>query len=168
MYTINCLLCMAALLCLSACPGEEDTTDTNRTTSPASDPAVSNETDHSDELGTEHGDNPCSAEENPCAGAEENPCGGVAEVVDASKIYASANCTMCHGKEMEGSGLGPALSNVAAKWDETELKKYIRDPQKYEDTGNRLTNDPKYVMEMPVFPQSEQDLDALVKWLLTK
>ncbi len=149
--SVIALIAVGALF-LCGCPAADDAGTDTKAQVPAADPAVSNET-HS----------------TPPADNAGNPCGEqAAPPADATEIFAAANCTMCHGRELEGSGLGPALSNIAAEWDEAELKTYVRDASKYKDTGNRLSHDPKWVMKMPPFPQGEQDLDTLVNWLLTK
>lgn len=147
------LLSAAISLFATACPSG-DGADSNAG-STGGDPAVTREPATNPDL--------AGGDENPCAAGSDS-----AAVADASEIFATNNCTMCHGKELEGSGLGPALSNLASKWNEEELKSYIRDASKYEDTGNRLSHDPKYVMVMPPFLGSEEDLDTLVEWLLTK
>ncbi|MCB1218482.1 cytochrome c [bacterium] len=145
-------LLAAGVLFLTACPSGDDAGNNQQAAAPAADPAVSSGSSHS----------------LPPAGAE-NPCGDApAAVEDASAIYKTANCTMCHGEDFAGGALAPGLSNIAAEWDKAELTKYIKDPSKYEDSGKRLSHDPKYTIEMPPFAMSDDDLNKLVDWLLTR
>lgn len=136
-----CLLIGLTVLCCSSCPkGSDDAGNSS--------------------AGVASGDSGAAAG-NPCGEAMVMP-------VDASGIFKASNCILCHKEDMSGSGLGPALKNIASEWNREELLKYVRDASKYDDSGKRLSHDPKYTMVMPPFPGSDADLDALVNWLLTK
>ena len=137
-------LLMALLaLCITACP--KDGGEVSGTASPAGDAASGHDT-----------------------ASAGSAAGGATPAAAAGEIFKAANCVMCHKEDLSGSGLGPPLQNIAAKWDAAELHKYVKDASKYDDTGKRLSHDPKYVMVMPPFPGSDEDLDKLVAWLLTK
>lgn len=153
------LLVAASCLFLSACPSGDDGANVSKADTTGADPAVS-------------ASNQSLPPADSAAGSEAaaNPCGteAPAAVADASDVFKTANCTMCHGQNMEGGQLAPALKNIAGEWNKAELTSYVRDASKYEDKGNRLSHDPKYVIEMPPFPMGEDDLNKLVDWLLTK
>ena len=153
------LLVAASCLFLSACPSGDDGANVSKADTTGADPAVS-------------ASNQSLPPADSAAGSEAaaNPCGteAPAAVADASDVFKTANCTMCHGEDFAGGALAPGLSNIAAEWDKAELTKYIKDPSKYEDSGKRLSHDPKYTIEMPPFAMSDDDLNKLVDWLLTR
>jgi len=47
---------------------------------------------------------------------------------DGATIYELQNCANCHGTELEGKSLGPALQGLAANWSEGELARFLADP----------------------------------------
>ena len=143
-FSLSLLMGLLALCC-TACPKGADDAAVNSAAAPGGDPAINHDTASTAASGD-----------------------SAAPAVDASEVFKASNCVMCHKEDMTGSGLGPALKNIAAEWNRDELLKYVKDASKYEDSGKRLSHDPKYVMVMPPFPGSDADLEKLVDWLLTK
>jgi hypothetical protein len=97
-------------------------------------------------------------------GEAETPTSGI----DGLTVYKEANCAMCHGGDMAGTTMAPPLSNLSANWDADTLQQYMRDPESYSANDPRLDEQNKqYSMQMPAFDGSEDELAAMVTWLLS-
>lgn len=79
-------------------------------------------------------------------------CGGKPER-SGKELFQLQGCTLCHGKEGEGSPLGPELRGVSAHWTKATLVEYLRDPQAYQQKDERLkANLQRYRMQpMPKY-----------------
>jgi len=90
--------------------------------------------------------------------------------VTGEGVYKAANCAMCHGEELEGSRLAPALKGIAQYWDAESLAEYLVDPVAYAEDDVRLkTNKLQYKLPMPAWKQTgigEADMMLLIEWLL--
>lgn len=90
--------------------------------------------------------------------------------VTGEGVYKAANCAMCHGEELEGSRLAPALKGMAEHWDADSLAEYLVDPVGYAEDDVRLkTNKLQYKLPMPAWKQTgigEADMQLLIDWLL--
>lgn len=77
------------------------------------------------------------------------------EATDNTELLYERNCASCHGRERQGSGLGPALSEQAYRYGggADDLRRIIT---------NGITS-----RGMPAFGAtlSAEDIDAIVKWL---
>lgn len=51
--------------------------------------------------------------------------------VDGLTLIKQTGCTSCHGDNLEGSKLAPALVNIKKYWSRDALINYLRNPQSY-------------------------------------
>jgi mono/diheme cytochrome c family protein len=96
-------------------------------------------------------------------------CGGSA-ASRGEKVYAMQSCAICHGKQREGSKLGPPLTGLKAHWTADQLvRDYFPDPVTYQNNDPRLREMLKTynTMKMPAVRLPEADQRALADWLLT-
>ncbi|WP_139492695.1 YqzM family protein [Brevibacillus dissolubilis] len=77
--------------------------------------------------------------------------GGAAANINAEEIV-KANCTSCHGQNLEGM-VGPALANIGSKLDEKAISETIKNGKGSMPPG--LLQDPK-------------EIAAVAKWLSEK
>ena len=54
-------------------------------------------------------------------GPDESPSG--------EAIYAGSNCSMCHGKDLMGTSLGPSLADAEVNWTVETLMEYFEEPE---------------------------------------
>jgi mono/diheme cytochrome c family protein len=86
-----------------------------------------------------------------------------------AQIYAMESCAICHGKQREGTRLGPPLIGLKAHWTEDKLvRDYFPDPVTFQNNDPRLREMLKTfnTMKMPAVRIPEADQRALARWLL--
>jgi mono/diheme cytochrome c family protein len=115
------------------------------------------------EAETDGGAEPEDGTEPAAEGEAEVPAGGV----DGLAVYKRENCATCHGGDMAGTPMAPPLSNLSDYWNADTLAEYMRDPEGYSATDPRLAEqNQQYSMQMPPFEGSDEELAAMVAWLL--
>jgi len=81
------------------------------------------------------------------------------------------NCSICHGKSLEGRPtMAPALVGLANNWKTPEeMSKYLANPQGYANADRRLAHlHDTYSLRMPAIPtMTDEERLALAKWVLT-
>ncbi|MDQ3022782.1 MAG: cytochrome c [bacterium] len=85
------------------------------------------------------------------------------------QLFAANRCATCHGDALDGKlNLGPALGGLKANWKSAdELSKYLANPAEYALGDQRLREQmSKYSMKMPAMSMTDEERDALAKWLL--
>lgn len=84
--------------------------------------------------------------------------GAAVQAVEAKRIYEAWGCGTCHGAYGAGGPLGPALTNLAARWSRERLIHYLKDPAGFRATERRLQElSKRYApVSMPAFT----DLDS--------
>lgn len=92
-----------------------------------------------------------------------------AEAAIATRLYAEQGCARCHGSDLEGGSLGPALDRLRPYFDEKRLAAYVKDPEAFEtanpDFAERSST--SWVMPMPAHATLElPDRQLLARWLL--
>lgn len=55
----------------------------------------------------------------------------ISEDVDGFTLIKQTGCISCHGENLEGSQLAPALVNIKKYWSRDALINYLRNPQSY-------------------------------------
>lgn len=87
----------------------------------------------------------------------------------AMEIFAANNCAMCHGKDMGGNKMGPALTGLSDYWDAESLVAYMKNPEDRSVNEEHLAKlDEEYSLTMPAFEGSDDDLKVMVEYLLSK
>lgn len=85
-------------------------------------------------------------------------------------LVTNIGCISCHGQDLQGTKLAPALENLAEYWKRDELINYLRNPSAY-DGGERFdAYKQKYPnIVMPSYSNySVQDLGKIADYLLKK
>src|SRR5690349_18175460 len=63
--------------------------------------------------------------------AGASACGGK-PVRSGKELFQLQGCVLCHGKEGEGTALGPVLHGASAHWTKATLVEYLRDPHAWQ------------------------------------
>ena len=89
---------------------------------------------------------------------------------DGLKLINNVGCTACHGVDLGGTKMAPALTNLKEYWTRNELINYLRNPSSYADE-NRLKEYKeqfKNIM-MPSYNNIDvKDLGKMADYLLEK
>jgi mono/diheme cytochrome c family protein len=105
-----------------------------------------------------------------CGASGPTPPSGLAEAQKAGwQAYVDLNCGSCHGDLREGKRSGPVLAELKQHWDETELVKYLENPEAMIKTNPRLSyKAEKYPIDMPGYADkaTTEQLTALAGYLL--
>lgn len=103
-----------------------------------------------------------------CAGctARKDPPADAA----GGQIYEFQNCQNCHGRNGEGTALGPPLAKLSSHWTRAALTQYLADPEAAARTDERLgalAN--AYSGRMTRYDNlSEEQRSVLAGWLLER
>lgn len=75
------------------------------------------------------------------------------------ELFQLQGCVLCHGKEGEGTALGPVLHGASAHWTKATLVEYLRDPHAWQQKDPRLkANLEKFrTQPMPKYDMLEQE-----------
>ena len=99
-----------------------------------------------------------------------NQNAGQTDDVDGLTLIRQNGCTTCHGQDLNGTQMAPALVNIKEHWTRDALINYLRNPSSY--SGDKRFNDyrAKYKnIMMPSFGNLDvKDLGKMAEYLLTK
>ena len=86
------------------------------------------------------------------------------------QLVASLGCTGCHGSDLTGTGMAPALANLKQNWSRDELINYLRNPSSYMSSERFKNFKAKYPNTiMPSFSNIDvKDLGKIADYLLQK
>lgn len=85
------------------------------------------------------------------------------------KLYRSKNCVSCHGHDLRGTMLAPALRGLAAHWNAEELAQFLREPKAWLEKDARLAEVARtYRSPMPPTFGTDAERLALAQWLLAQ
>lgn len=96
-------------------------------------------------------------------------CGGEpAAPRTGAQLYVEQNCVQCHGRNGEGTQLGPSLTDKRAHWNREQLAAFLADPQAYAARDPRLSEQSqKYLMPMVKFlTLSKEERLAIADYVL--
>ena len=84
-------------------------------------------------------------------------------------LLANNRCFTCHGKDLNGTGMGPSLANVSDNWKKVNLISYFQNPKAFLSNPRMAILKEKYNRDMPAQERmSLEELDALAEYLLTR
>ena len=88
----------------------------------------------------------------------------------AQQLMSSFGCTNCHGSDLAGTNLAPALKNLSQYWGKESLLAYLRNPNNYMDEDRFKEYRKKYPSQiMPPYGNKDiKDLGKIVDFLLTR
>jgi mono/diheme cytochrome c family protein len=91
-----------------------------------------------------------------------------AEGISAADLITRQGCRGCHGKELEGTRMGPPLRNMNEYWSRSELINYMRNPSSYMDKDRFKKFQEQYPgVIMPSFSNVDvKDLGRIADYLL--
>jgi len=119
---------------------------------------------HDDEAGSSNGSMNSSSQ----SAAKE----AVTAVFDTSRpgyqVYMRKGCQRCHGPDLLGTRMAPALVDARKNFDKASLGEYLADPAAYTEKDPRLkAQAQRYRMQqMPSTQLSDDELDALAGLIL--
>jgi mono/diheme cytochrome c family protein len=88
----------------------------------------------------------------------------------AAQLISNFGCTNCHGGELQGTQMAPALTNLSQYWGKETLLNYLRNP-------NDFMNDPRFKEYKEKYPnqimppygnKNIKDLGKIVDYLLER
>ncbi|MGE5681683.1 MAG: c-type cytochrome [Bacillota bacterium] len=88
--------------------------------------------------------------------------------ISAADLIKSNGCTGCHGPELKGTNLAPALTGVKENWSRDELISYLRNPSSFMDKDRFKAYRQKYNSMMPPFNHLDiKNLGKIADHLMT-
>ena len=98
---------------------------------------------------------------------EENTTGSD---LTAEQLISNFGCTNCHGGELQGTPMAPALTNLSSYWGKESLLNYLRNPNDFMDKARFQEYKQKYPSQImpPYGNKNIKDLGKIVDYLLTK
>lgn len=92
------------------------------------------------------------------------------ENLSAEQLMNNFGCLNCHGTNLEGTSMGPALVNLKELWSRDNLINYLRNPNSFMSQKRFMEYREKYPkMLMPSFGNKDvKDLGKIADYLLTK
>ena len=88
----------------------------------------------------------------------------------AEQLVSNFGCTNCHGGDLNGTNLAPALTNLSQYWGKETLLNYLRNPNDFMSDERFKAYREKYPNQiMPPYGNKDiKDLGKIVDYLLTK
>jgi cytochrome c553 len=86
----------------------------------------------------------------------------------ATQLISNFGCTNCHGNELAGTPMAPALKNLSQHWGKESLLNYLRNPNDFMDQPRFKEYREKYPSQlMPSYGNKDiKDLGKIVDYLL--
>lgn len=89
--------------------------------------------------------------------------------LDGAALVKSSGCTGCHGPELSGTNLAPALKNIKDNYSRDKLISYLRNPSSFMDSDRFKEFRAKYSTVMPAYNNLDiKDLGKMADYLITK
>ena len=90
--------------------------------------------------------------------------------LSGQQLISNFGCTNCHGSDLAGTNLAPALRNLSQHWGKESLISYLRNPNKFMDQDRFIEYKKKYPNQiMPSYGNKDiKDLGKIVDYLLTQ
>jgi mono/diheme cytochrome c family protein len=88
----------------------------------------------------------------------------------AEQLVSNFGCTNCHGGNLQGTQLAPALKNLSQYWGKESLLSYLRNPNDYMNEDRFKTYKEKYPGQImpPYGNKNIKDLGKIVDYLLAR
>jgi mono/diheme cytochrome c family protein len=88
----------------------------------------------------------------------------------ATQLIANFGCTNCHGGDLGGTNLAPALKNLSQYWGKETLLNYLRNPNNFMDEARFQEYKQKYPNQImpPYGNKNIKDLGKIVDYLLAR
>lgn len=91
------------------------------------------------------------------------------EEITGASLIKSFGCLNCHGDNLEGSAMGPALTNLTQFWGRDNLLNYLRNPNSFMDSDRFKEYKKRFPNQMmPSYGNKDvKDLGKIADYLLT-
>ena len=98
---------------------------------------------------------------------EENTTGSD---LTAEQLISNFGCTNCHGGDLQGTPMAPALTNLSSYWGKESLLNYLRNPNDFMNQDRFIEYKEKYPNQImpPYGNKNIKDLGKIVDYLLTQ
>ncbi|MCX7797187.1 MAG: cytochrome c [Melioribacter sp.] len=91
------------------------------------------------------------------------------EQKDGLQLIQENGCTACHGQNLEGSNIAPALVNIKKYWDRDNLINYLRNPSSFSNDRLKQYRLKYKNIIMPSFNNLDiKDLGKIADYLMTR
>jgi len=91
------------------------------------------------------------------------------ENIDVENLLVNNRCFTCHGKDLNGSEMGPFLAKISENWRKSSLVSYFQNPKAFLNNPRMVLLSEKYRTEMPAIDMlSGKELEAIADYLLNK
>jgi cytochrome c2 len=89
--------------------------------------------------------------------------------LSAEQLINNFGCVNCHGNDLAGTQMAPALKNLSEHWGKESLLSYLRNPNAFMDDDRFKEFRKKYpgTMMPPYGEKNIKDLGKIVDYLLT-
>ena len=89
--------------------------------------------------------------------------------INIDYLLGSNRCYNCHGKDLNGTGMGPSLANVSDNWKKSNLVSYFQNPAAFLSNPRMAVLKDKYSGDMPAQKRMTiEELEAVAEYLLNK
>ena len=90
--------------------------------------------------------------------------------LSAEQLISNFGCTNCHGDDLAGTDLAPALKNLSQYWGKESLLNYLRNPNDFMNKERFIEYKEKYPNQiMPPYGNKDiKDLGKIVDFLLAR
>lgn len=89
--------------------------------------------------------------------------------ISVENILANNRCYICHGRDLQGSGMGPSLAKVGENWKKPSLVSYFQNPTAFLNNQRMVALKDQYNRDMPAFENlTQEELNALADYLINK
>jgi len=98
---------------------------------------------------------------------EENTTGSD---LSAEQLISNFGCTNCHGGDLQGTQMAPALTNLSRYWGKETLLNYLRNPNDFMNQERFIEYKEKYPNQImpPYGNKNIKDLGKIVDYLLAR
>jgi len=90
--------------------------------------------------------------------------------LSSAQLISNFGCTNCHGSDLAGTNIAPALRNLSQYWGKEKLLSYLRNPNSFMNEDRLKAYKEKYSGQiMPSYGNKDiKDLGKIVDYLLTQ
>ncbi len=91
-----------------------------------------------------------------------------AQTTDGIKLLENIGCTSCHGADLSGTKLAPALTSVKNNWSRDELLNFLRNPDAYQKNSRFKKYKQEFKTIMPAYSNIDvKTLGKIVDYLMS-
>ncbi len=89
--------------------------------------------------------------------------------INIDYLLGSNRCYTCHGKDLNGTGMGPSLAKVGDNWKKVSLVSYFQNPKAFLNNTRMAVLKEQYNRDMPAQERmTMEELEAVAEYLLNR